>query len=97
MRKKQKREFRKRITPVIGDILTTAINERGWTALEISEEAKILPPRISEIRAFESYGRSISEPDLRRLFKAGFLTVGVVNARHELSRAEIRYLKAVAL
>ena len=92
MRKKQKREFLKKITRPVGLIVDIFIDDRGWTHREIAEASGVSVQRLSEMKNPETYNRYISEPDLARLMRSRLMSVSEISRFINLSRDESKYL-----
>ena len=95
LRKAQKKDLLKRLTPIVGEYLIEYEEKTRWTNKEISEYVGVHQQRLSECKHWN--GKVIiSENSLIKLVARGIVSVKKLKNRLELSPEEESYLDGIS-
>ncbi len=92
LRRAQQKEMLGKITEYIAKVIEMKTSE-DWTAKEIAQELGIPAPRITELRNYQDYKKSITDKQLAGFIEKGFVTVDEIIENCKLSEEEADALK----
>ena len=95
MKKSQKRDLLKRITPIAGEAISRFGRDNKWTNVEISEYVGIPQNRLSEYINHEKNNRVISEKHLIMLTARGIIDVKNIKENLDLTDAEATFIDGI--
>lgn len=97
LRKAEKKAMLIKLTKYIGRVIGYKKEFDGWQMNEISAATGIIPPRLTEIKDYETYKIPISEKNLVLAIGGGLVKIDELMEKAELTEAEKQYLENLIL
>ena len=98
LRRKQRKKFYWKLTPIVSRKLTYMVKFDDWSFADIHRETGIAQNRLSEIVNYKNYREpALNEKNLCSLLGAGMITMDELLSKNELTPAETVELETLAV